>query len=488
MKKKKILVIGIDGMDPVVVSRFRNELPNIQKLLSITGDVHYESVFPPDSVPAWISFYTGKNPAEHGILEYVDYLSPAHASGVNVERFRGRTFWDVISRSGKRVAILNPFLAYPPWEVNGVMASGPAFVAGKKMVFPEEFVDRHVIPFLGGYSGLPGERELAQFLDKAEEETHELVKYTQYVWNEVAPDLLFVSFFVLDRIQHFMWRYCDKEDPTYPGETPFSGALLRFYKLIDESIGFLREVVGSDVQTLVMSDHGHGRRCTHLINLNEILRREKLLECRGASSPFSRERMLEKLKNTVIHYAHRWHLERLLQKATKWIPNKKKLKRGDHIIDKEKSFAYVSDFDGANPYGGICLTRTWEDHDEYEKLREQVIKLLLNVHQLAALPKSVVKWARRREEVYTGPYLERYPDVLFELDTQYGVNWSVFTPLVVSNPRHRTLSGGHLKPGVLLVSNDEMLHSLHEVESPITLFNHILEWMDLSEGLQKRNR
>lgn len=484
----KLLIIGIDGMDPVQISRFRNELPNIQELLHSTGDRRYESVFPPDSVPAWVSFFTGQNPAEHGILEYVDYLAPNRPNDVNLTSFRGSTFWDLAGRAGARVAVLNPFLAYPPWPVPGVMASGPAFVTGEKLVVPEDFAGRHPLPFMGGYSGFPGEHELAQFLDQAEQETLGLADYARKVWNDIQPDLLFVSFLALDRIQHFVWRYDDADDPTHPGRTPFSGSILRFYRLMDDIIGRLRDTVGRATQTVVMSDHGHGRRCTQLVNFNEMLRREGLLVCRGGSSPLSKERVLEKLKNLAVHYAHQWHLERLLQKAARRLPgkDKKALKRGDHIIDKAQSLAYASDFDGANPYGGICLKRSPGEDAAYEKLRDRVIDLLLRAHRAAGLPRPLVKWAKRREQVYAGPHLEKYPDVLFELDARYGVNWAVFAPLITANPRHRTLSGGHLKPGVLLVSQERMARSLQAEESPDTLFHHILEWLGL--GSQARAR
>lgn len=482
MGTRKLLIIGIDGMDPVLLDRFCDRLPNLRSLQETTGAVQYESVFPPDSVPAWVSFFTGLNPAEHGVMEYVDQLAPAGTGGVAADRFRGRTFWDLAGQAGKRVMIVNPFLAYPPWPVSGIMASGPAFVQGEVRVDPQDDALLHPLPFMGGYSEFPGESELAKFFDQAERDTRELADYAGRVWEDLRPDLAFVSFLTLDRIQHFLWRYSDPQDPTYPGRTGFTDAVFRFYVLLDEIVGSLRAMAGQDVATLVMSDHGHGRRCTRLININEILRREGLLACQGAAHAWSGRRLIERMKNAALTYAHRWHLEKLLQRAAKRIPNKKAFKRGDHIIDKERSLAFLSDFDGANPFGGICLTAAATSRADREALITRLLELLRELHHSAGLPRPVVRWAKRREQIYSGTYLNKYPEVVFELDPDFGVNWSLFAPAVVPNPRHRTLSGGHLKPGVLLVSGRDMSSALRSVETPMTLFQHVLDWMGLNAG------
>lgn len=478
--RKPLIVLGVDGMDPVVLHRLRSRLPCLDQMLGTTGSVQYESIFPPDSVPAWISFFTGMNPAEHGILHSIDYLSPQQADQVDVGRFRGRTFWDFAGTAGKRVAVVNPFLAYPPWPVAGAMASGPSFIEGNPQVVPTGAGGNIPLPHMGGYKGLPREDELGAFLDEAERDTRDLTNYALRLLRDVQPDLLFITYLTLDRIKHFIWRFVDPDDPTYPGPNPHADALERFYRLFDETIGIFRQEVGADTRMLVMSDHGHGRRCTELINFNELLRREELLVCRGGNNPFSKAKLMERGKNAAITYAHAWRLEGLLQRISRRIPNRKALKRGEHVIDRERSIAHTPDFDGANPYGGIRVNQAALTDQDYEETRERIIRLLLNLStQYPEVPNGVVRRAFRREELYTGPYLDHYPDVLFELEPAFGVNWSVFAPVVVANPRHRTLSGGHLMQGVLLVSVPSMAAGLHKQETPMTLFNHVLAWLDV---------
>ena len=79
------------------------------------------SVVPADSVPSWITIYTGLNPAEHGILLTIDYLNEKQNVPGKAAVIKGKSFWDKIGDRGKRVFVFNPFMASPAWDVNGLM-------------------------------------------------------------------------------------------------------------------------------------------------------------------------------------------------------------------------------------------------------------------------------------------------------------------------------------------------------------------------------
>ena len=73
---RKVILLGFDGMDFDLTSDLikQGHLPNLKKLADSGGFSPLLSVFPPDSIPSWITVYTGLNPSEHGILEHVNYL------------------------------------------------------------------------------------------------------------------------------------------------------------------------------------------------------------------------------------------------------------------------------------------------------------------------------------------------------------------------------------------------------------------------------
>ena len=53
MEPSKLVVIGIDGFDPILISEWERELPNLQSIKDQGLSLPLRSVFPPDSIPAW---------------------------------------------------------------------------------------------------------------------------------------------------------------------------------------------------------------------------------------------------------------------------------------------------------------------------------------------------------------------------------------------------------------------------------------------------
>lgn len=68
-----LFVLGVDGMDPVILSRMIDEgkLPNLEKLAKDGAFQPLGTVNPPQSPVAWSSFVTGLDPGGHGIFDFV---------------------------------------------------------------------------------------------------------------------------------------------------------------------------------------------------------------------------------------------------------------------------------------------------------------------------------------------------------------------------------------------------------------------------------
>lgn len=71
----KVLVLGIDGMDPKLTQKFIEEgyMPNIKQLIergSAESKLHMIGGFPTVTPPMWTTLATGANPSTHGITEY----------------------------------------------------------------------------------------------------------------------------------------------------------------------------------------------------------------------------------------------------------------------------------------------------------------------------------------------------------------------------------------------------------------------------------
>src|SRR3972149_2440432 len=124
---KKILLLGFDGMDPVLLEKYMNEgiLPNF-KLLKEMGDFKpLITSNPPQSPVAWSNFITGMNPGGHGIFDfiardpqtYIPYLSTSKTiegkRHLNIGNWKipfskyetlllrkGRSFWEILEAKG----------------------------------------------------------------------------------------------------------------------------------------------------------------------------------------------------------------------------------------------------------------------------------------------------------------------------------------------------------------------------------------------------
>jgi len=136
---KRVIVLGVDGMDPNFVERHWSALPNLARLRDSGGLVRLATTTPPQSPVAWATFITGTDPAEHGLFDFVhrdpatmqpissmgETLEPEHQlaigpyllplSGARVRGFRmGQPFWRILAGHGIPVTVVRVPTNYPP--------------------------------------------------------------------------------------------------------------------------------------------------------------------------------------------------------------------------------------------------------------------------------------------------------------------------------------------------------------------------------------
>ncbi len=148
---KKVMVLGIDGMDPKLLQTFidQGRMPNFKALIA-EGDFRpLETTMPPQSPVAWSTFMTGMDPGGHGIYDFLHvdhekmqpYFSMAQAdpggapinigswsfptSGGGVTMLRkGTTFWQMLGEHGLRSTIFRMPVNFPPIKAPGRALAG----------------------------------------------------------------------------------------------------------------------------------------------------------------------------------------------------------------------------------------------------------------------------------------------------------------------------------------------------------------------------
>lgn len=473
----RVVVIGIDGMDWRVLEPLLPTLPNLRAIADSGFAGGMDAIFPPDSIPSWVSIFTGLDPSEHGILESIDYFKKgARQFSVDTGRFRGKTFWDAAGVMGKRSIVVNPLLAYPPWDVKGIMASGPVFISGEADIRPEGLRGRYALPPLGGIVDFPDKRELSSFAEKSKAETRDIVDFAVRLLENEKWDLAFVTLLTLDRIFHFFWRYHDPADPTHPRRNPHGHTVIEFHRFLDECVGRIVRSAGTDATIIILSDHGHGMRPTLHFNVNRLLLENGLLASRIKGPKIMSPRYhIDRAKDAALETLHRLDLEDLSYRVARVLPWTRKLKKGDFLTERSENIATASAFGGNNPFGGIDVSkeRCAAEGLEYEHVRDTIIALLLDAKD--ARGDRVFLWAKRREDIYGGPHIGKFPDVLYEMTPRYGTSWSLYRPYITVNPRHRKISGGHRATGVLIVGPLRGRTVRRERVSPLNIAATVLD-------------
>ena len=447
----RVLVIGLDGATFDLIEPWVNEdkLPCLGNLMKNGVWGNLRSVIPSISGPAWVSFMTGKNPGKHGILGFTTYAdqNDEQAQLISYLHVKDATLWQVLSSHGRRVGVMNVPVTYPPQKVNGFLISG--FMtppSATVFTYPEE-LKQSIPDYRIGIrrkrrteDGRADIRELKdeliakEFHEIADKRTSAAVELMSQ-WN---PDFFMVVFKGTDDMQHLFWG---RED-----------ILLEYYRKIDNSIDRILAESGKDSNVLIISDHGFGPATTRLFSTNAWLQQAGLL-------PRKRD-----LKGSLLRsvYDFAWHLNRRT-KLTKRLPSRsvatvrKAVRQG---LDWKKTKAYGREITGTaaininlrgrEPRGIV------EPGQEYEELREEVIRKLLSLKD-PQTGEKVMSGVYKNNEIYWGQNLNKVPDIIGIPNPRYNVNSSLFSKSILSD-RSPSSPGQHFAQpnGILIASGPDI--------------------------------
>ncbi len=483
----RVVIIGIDGLDADLLRVYGPSLPNLRRLMLESPFLELKSSFPPETATAWASIYTGLNPANHGILNGIPSLSTSsQETALPFKLPQGETFWDIAGRAGKRVCIINPLLAYPAWSVNGIMLSlppagingcGPGINPGAECPPGTSLAEGtpllqaiEAFPALLNSPTPPSVRQLGNYCHSLYAHTSQQAEIGLELFKREPWDLFFLQLDALDYVEHFLWRYSDPSDPTHPGRNEHAGRILDFYHLFDQILRRFRTCMDKDGLLLVVSGHGHGRRCVHKLNLNEWLRTQGYLTARTKSLRLLDRRYLaERAKRRSIQLLTPLHLYGAMLHMPRYLPGRQVVDHTAHPIDSQATVAQVVELAGTSPFGGIRLNCACIGSKslDYSQLRKELLQALM---QLRLKGSPVVNWAKARENVYQGTYTDCYPDILFELRSDFGVSADLYVPLTTTDLAHSVVSGDHRMHGVLLTGNvAEHLEILDSANEPTVM-------------------
>jgi predicted AlkP superfamily phosphohydrolase/phosphomutase len=175
---RKVIILGIDGMDPRLLREYLDEgiLPHFRRLIEEGDFSPLQTTMPPQSPVAWSTFITGLPPEEHGIFDFlhrdpetmVPEFSMAKTAesdwnlrlgswflplkGARIEQLRkGRAFWEILSDHGVSSTIFRMPVNFPPAPAGRALSGmGTPDILGTPGTFAyytdEWFPDDYVLP------------------------------------------------------------------------------------------------------------------------------------------------------------------------------------------------------------------------------------------------------------------------------------------------------------------------------------------------------
>src|SRR5262249_6259322 len=123
---KKVILIGIDGMDPRLSENLMNsgQLPHLARLREVGGFSPLGTSIPPQSPVAWANFINGSGPGSHGIFDFIHrhphqqckpfYSVAATEGGQRKLQRQGEPFWDFLDAAGIPATFYALPSNYPP--------------------------------------------------------------------------------------------------------------------------------------------------------------------------------------------------------------------------------------------------------------------------------------------------------------------------------------------------------------------------------------
>src|SRR5271157_45324 len=121
-KVRRLIFLGLDGLDPRLAERFMAEgkLPNLAKLKEQGSFHRLRTTFPSLSPVAWSTFATGVSPARHNIFDFLNrsltsYLPELSSAKVRRSRHgrptvemrrKSQTFWRILGERSTGCTIL----------------------------------------------------------------------------------------------------------------------------------------------------------------------------------------------------------------------------------------------------------------------------------------------------------------------------------------------------------------------------------------------
>ncbi|MCI0487454.1 MAG: alkaline phosphatase family protein [Blastocatellia bacterium] len=424
MTSTRTLIIGLDGatfdlIDPMIEA---GDLPALERLQA-SGVRGVLDTWPnTNSAAAWSSMITGYNSGRHGIYHFGEAIMRRGAEWRPVtarDRMKD-PFWRTLSAAGQHVGVINVPISYPADEVHGFMLAGmdtpglgsPGFAHPPDLVrsLKSAGIDYRLdVANLGVLS----RRDPYNLPDSVRRMIDARGRTLLHLMETRPWDMMMAVFVATDRVQHYYWP----QDLSSIESRDWQ-AVRDVYRQIDSFIERMLSLIDEQTTVLIVSDHGFGPAQSAKRKLNDILAELGLLKF---SSPSVSAGIKGRILHNLLVYGRRFIPHSLQDRLARAMP-------ALHLRAVNEHRYSGIDWSGTRVWTSPAGGRVWinlkgreldgtVDAQDYDSLCERVREILLNLYDPATSAK-VVTSVRRREELYSGPFLDKAADLTIEWDSR----------------------------------------------------------------------
>jgi len=469
--QRRVFVVCVDGgtFDLIRPWMKGGYLPTFQKLMEEGAWAELLAEIPPLTVNNILAMVTGKNAGKHGILHWLKReMDTVDWRLVDSNALGDETLWDILGHSGKKVMVLNFPLTYPPKPVNGMMLTGLLTpVSAQDITYPPHLKEEIESLIGDRYPILPkkvfAEGREEEYLSSLMESLDIRYQTSRYVMDRYPWDCFFIHFIEPDFVQHFFWSYMDGTHPRHHAKkSKKSGnAILQIYQKMDSILGDYLRILNERDYLMVVSDHGAGPLYQKFYT-NNWLMKEGLLKLKKDGITTLKYLLFRgglTLQN-VHQIAIRLGLSNLQLRVNRQTLFESLLRRlflSYHDVDWEKTEAFAM-----GGFGQIYINRKAKGNEhsvgviageEYESLRERIISKI-EALEIPGIGKRYSTRIYKREQLYSGPFLEGLPDIVVMPEEGYldPGDFEFFSNAIFET--RTPISGTHRPNGVFLLRGE----------------------------------
>ncbi len=445
-----LLIIGLDGADWRILDPWLADgsLPTLAALKSRGSWGELTSTIRPESSIAWTTFATGVNAGKHGVFGFMGQRPDDYGVTLNTAAsVRAPTFWERAAAAGKKMALLNLPMTYPPRAIpHGAVAAGMLTPDVRSPFTQPPTLRKALLDAVPDYvinverTGL----KLQAYIQATTRAIQARARAARWLMQQDDWDAMVVVFSATDRLQHYTLHLLRPDHPRHnPAEARhLLPDLLAAYLAIDAAIADLLDTAGPDVTLLLLSDHGF-TPAARTFYINAWLRDNGWLTLKEPPRTqqadlwrrLRRHAGLRRLKNSLPLVRN----VRRPPTPAPWLSS----------IDWPHTRAFYS------PSGGIRFNvRDREPQgviakNQIDALSQELIQALFDA---AA---GCLARVYAREELYDGPWLDRAPDLIVEPMREGRAEQNAIIRNDLAKHHFgdsRELTGNHAYAGILLAA------------------------------------